>query len=148
MDTLPKLKKLPISWLYSVVYRTLLGAMLAYYLAEMVGKPLLQQLLFFTGVAVFTVVLEQWPRGLFQPYAAKVQQGIINLSGQEFELAKIEYIQYELTDRFSHTLRIKTAGYLATELHLTQPDYLENNRLLNFLRQHYPALKVVDALNR
>ncbi|WP_445768540.1 hypothetical protein [Rheinheimera sp.] len=148
MDTLPKLKKLPTSWLYSVVYRTLLGAMLAYYLAEMVGKPLLQQLLFFTAVAVFTVVLEQWPRGLLKPYAAKVQQGVISLLGQQFELAKIEDVQYEFTHQYCHILEIKMQGYLPVELQLTQADYLENNRLLNFLRQHYPALRVVDALNR
>jgi hypothetical protein len=148
MDTLPKLKKLPTAWLYSVVYRTLLGAMLAYYLAEMVGKPLLQQLLFFTVLAVLTVVVEQWPRGLFKPYAARVQQGVISLLGQQFELAKIEGIQYEFTHQYYHTLQIKMQGYLPAELQLTQPDYLENNRLLNFLRQHYPTLKVVDALNR
>ncbi len=146
MDTLPKLKKLPTAWLYSVLYRTFLGAALAYYLADMVGKPMLQQLLFFVVLAVLTVALEQWPRGRFKPYAAKVQQGSISLLGQEFELAKTEYIQYELSHRYSHRVSIKMAGYLPAVLQVTQADYLENNRLLHFLRQHYPALQVVDEL--
>ncbi|MEN3158417.1 hypothetical protein ABC502_08565 [Alkalimonas sp. NCh-2] len=148
MDTLPKLKKLPTPWLYVVLYRTFLGAALAYYLADMVGRPMLQQLLFFALLAVVTVVIEQWPRGAFKPYAAKVQQGTISLLGVEFKLADTEYMHYEVSQRSCHRVSIKQAGYLPVVLQVTQADFLENNRLLHFLQQHYPALQVVDELSR
>ena len=136
-----------MSWLYAVIYRSLLGAALAYYLNDIINRSFLMQLLFFVVLAIITVLIDCWPRGLFRPYAAKIQDGKLHLLGQQLVLTDIEYIHYEMASAYQHQLSIKVDGCLPLRLQVTEVDFLDSHRLLSFLRQHYPAVTVVDSLN-
>jgi len=146
MKSLPKLKKINIGIIYDIFSRALAGALLAFYLSVMVNTPLYEQIIFFILFAVVTVIFERIPKITFKSKSAKINEGILTLLGNNYTISEVEYIKYEQTNKYSHTMRIKLDGYQEQDLELNSPDFICDLRLFKFINKNFMPITMVDSL--
>ena len=146
MKTLSKLKRVNRGILIDIFNRSLIGFYLAIYFSDMVKHPFKEQVIFFVQLAIITVIIEHGQKFGFRTKKVSIDGDVLTLFKAKFSKPQVEYIKYELTNKFTHTIRIKLKGYLPQDFAFTSPDFIEDMRLFNFIKENFLPVTLVEEL--
>ncbi len=146
MKTLSKLKGVNKGIIYDIFFRSYLGISLALYFKSIIQMPFKIQAAYFVILAIISVIGERIKVLGFGASKVSIENNVLTIFKSKYTKSDVEYIKYAITDKFTHTIRIKLKGYLPQDFSFNSPNFTEDLRLFKFIKENFLPVTMVEEL--
>ena len=140
--------RITFNLLHSFISRTLVGAMLAYYLAYVADKPLWQQLSYIVLFVLASLLMDYLAAGRKVRQDVQLDADQLTFLGVSIDTRTITEILYSQHKRFEHRLRFCFDNNSYQDFELASADLTEDLRLYHFLLENQLPVIMLDDCER